>query len=73
MAEKAERKEVQADILEPIETLKERLGIGAVVFAGTKMLKGWRTGKQVTEAAFKAACKEFLESPVDGAKRGAKG
>lgn len=67
MADKqvTENKEVRQDInIFPIEILKEKLQISDSVFAGTVALRGWVSGKAVTESEFKKAVKEFLNTPI---------
>lgn len=58
----------KAKEFEKIEVFKEKRNISAAVFEGMKASTGWKTGKEVTEEEFDAACKAFLNAPVDGRK-----
>lgn len=49
-----------------IEELKTEQGISDAVFEGVKAANGWKTGRQVESAAFKAAVTEFLNGRIDG-------
>ena len=51
-----------------IEELKEKNQTPDKVFYGAKASENWRAGKAVTEADYKNALKEFLESPAGGRK-----
>lgn len=44
-----------------VDDLAKEAGIDESVFAGVKMLKGWKKGKQLTKQAFNAAIDEFLK------------
>lgn len=49
-----------------IEELKAEQGISDAVFEGVKAANGWKSGRQVESAAFKAAVGEFLNGRIDG-------
>lgn len=52
--------------MKTIEELKAQHGISDAVFEGVKAAKNWKTGRQVEEAEFSAACDEFRNAPIDG-------
>lgn len=49
-----------------IEELKVRYGTPNAVFEGAKAAEGWKTGKMVTEDAYKQAVLAFNKAPIDG-------
>ena len=51
---------------EPIETWKNQHNTPDAVFHGVKASNGWKTGKQVTEKAYKEAVEQFNRAPMDG-------
>lgn len=51
---------------EPIETWKDKENTPDAVFEGVKALNGWKTGKQVTETAYKEAVEQYNKAPMDG-------
>lgn len=59
----------QAASLTSIEELKQKLGVSDVVFEGTKVANGWKSGRQVDENEFKEACEAFRKAPVDGSMK----
>lgn len=54
--------------MKTIEELQEQHGISDAVFEGVKAANNWKTGRQVEEAEFTAACDEFRNAPIDGRK-----
>lgn len=51
---------------EPIETWKNQDNTPDAVFEGVKAANGWKTGKQVTETAYKEAVEQYNKAPMDG-------
>ena len=51
---------------EPIETWKNQDNTPDAVFEGVKAANGWKTGKQVTEKAYKEAVEQYNKAPMDG-------
>lgn len=49
-----------------IEELKIQENTPDAVFDGVKAANGWKTGKQVTEKAYKEAVESFNKAPMDG-------
>ena len=49
-----------------IEELKAREETSDAVFEGVKVANGWKTGKMVTEKAYKDAVDAFGKAPMDG-------
>lgn len=49
-----------------IEELKVKKAVKESIFHGLKALKGWSSGKMVTEKEFLEALDEFLKSPMKG-------
>lgn len=49
-----------------IEELKAREETPDAVFEGVKAANGWKTGKMVTEKAYKDAVDAFGKAPMDG-------
>lgn len=52
-----------------IEKLRTKHKTRAATFAGVCAAKGWRPGKQITEADYVAAVAEFNGAAIDGRPR----
>lgn len=64
MARKKKGAPVVTEPLEDVGVLAERLGLPQWQRRGLNIHKGWATGKQVTESAFRAALTAWLAGPM---------
>lgn len=54
-----EAEDVQNEDLKDVDELAKQFEINTSVFAGVKMLMGWKKGKQLTAKDFKEAVEKF--------------
>lgn len=69
MADKQAEKPQRARGQEPLRTVEELMaatGTAPEWHACACARRGWAVGKQVTEAAYRAAVRESMEAPLDG-------